>query len=162
MTADDPHGTYDREDLRAVIDEEIDRLPSRYRMPVVLCYLEGMTGEAGGKAAQVSGGNTREPATPGARASALKPDAARAGADVRNHGESGQHDGTGGCASRIGGADHRRGRPSGRGAVACGGGLRGDRKTYHAVYEEHAHDQRILVRSGVSDDRVIASWGPVC
>jgi RNA polymerase sigma factor (sigma-70 family) len=35
----------ERDDLRAVIDEEIARLPVRYRVPVVLCYLEGMTGE---------------------------------------------------------------------------------------------------------------------
>jgi RNA polymerase sigma factor (sigma-70 family) len=40
-----PHETCERDDLRAVVDEEIERLPSRYRVPVVLCYLQGMTGE---------------------------------------------------------------------------------------------------------------------
>lgn len=30
-------------DLRTVLDEELDRLPQRFRQPVVLCYLEGMS-----------------------------------------------------------------------------------------------------------------------
>jgi RNA polymerase sigma factor (sigma-70 family) len=34
-----------RADLRTVLDEVIDRLPERYRAPVVLCYLEGRTNE---------------------------------------------------------------------------------------------------------------------
>jgi RNA polymerase sigma factor (sigma-70 family) len=41
----DPSDECQRDELRAVIDDEIDRLPSRYRLPVVLCYLEGMTRE---------------------------------------------------------------------------------------------------------------------
>src|SRR5262249_41773490 len=32
-------------DLAAVIDEELGRLPDKYRIPVVLCYLEGQTQE---------------------------------------------------------------------------------------------------------------------
>ncbi len=34
-----------RDDLRSVIDQEIARLPGRYRSAVVLCYLEGLTQE---------------------------------------------------------------------------------------------------------------------
>jgi RNA polymerase sigma factor (sigma-70 family) len=32
-------------DLRPVLDEEVDRLPPRYRLPLILCYFEGKTHE---------------------------------------------------------------------------------------------------------------------
>jgi RNA polymerase sigma factor (sigma-70 family) len=38
-----PPGETIEPDLRPVLDDEINRLPARYRQPVVLCYLEGKT-----------------------------------------------------------------------------------------------------------------------
>jgi RNA polymerase sigma factor (sigma-70 family) len=42
--ADLPDAVADN-DLRAVLDEEVRRLPARYRLPFVLCHLQGLTNE---------------------------------------------------------------------------------------------------------------------
>jgi RNA polymerase sigma factor (sigma-70 family) len=42
---DDPSETLAAAELRAVLDEEIERLPDKYRMPLVLCYLADKTHE---------------------------------------------------------------------------------------------------------------------
>jgi RNA polymerase sigma factor (sigma-70 family) len=43
--AADPGDDLARGDLRGVLDEELSRLPARYREPLVLCYFEGRTKE---------------------------------------------------------------------------------------------------------------------
>ena len=41
--ATDPAADETRADLREELDEELARLPTRYRLPIILCHLEGLT-----------------------------------------------------------------------------------------------------------------------
>ena len=42
-SSDDPAGEVERGELRKVLGEEVDRLPTKYRCPIELCDLQGMT-----------------------------------------------------------------------------------------------------------------------
>ncbi len=67
-----------RDELRTVIDEEVVRLPVRYRSAVVLCYLEGLTQEQAAPSAAMPRGHGREPLAPGAGAAPVAVDPAQA------------------------------------------------------------------------------------
>ncbi len=40
-----PEADYDRSEVRPIIHDEVDRLPEKYRAPIVLCYFEGQSHE---------------------------------------------------------------------------------------------------------------------
>ncbi len=54
-----PDRDVEQGELRAMIDEEIQRLPEKYRRPVVLCYLEGRTHEEAARRLRCSAGSLR-------------------------------------------------------------------------------------------------------
>src|SRR5262249_2466736 len=44
-------------EVRAVLDEELDKLPDRYRAPLVLCYLDGQTRDEAARQLGLSAGS---------------------------------------------------------------------------------------------------------
>jgi RNA polymerase sigma factor (sigma-70 family) len=76
-----PGATPDPE-LRAVLDAEIDRLPDRFRLPVVLCYLDGRSTEDASRLLGVPRGTVLSPAGD-------RPAAARGPADPPRHHRAG-------------------------------------------------------------------------
>jgi len=44
-TAEEPPTDHAWRELRSALDDELNRLPDKYRLPLVLCYLEGLTNE---------------------------------------------------------------------------------------------------------------------
>jgi RNA polymerase sigma factor (sigma-70 family) len=55
----EPDWPAERRELRAVLDEEINRLPERYRRPLVLCYVQGLTQEAAARRLRCNAGVLR-------------------------------------------------------------------------------------------------------
>jgi RNA polymerase sigma factor (sigma-70 family) len=56
LPASDPPPDALRGELRAVLDEEVQRLPEKYRVPFLLCYLEGRTNDEAARALGCSRG----------------------------------------------------------------------------------------------------------
>jgi hypothetical protein len=49
VTETDPLGHATRRELGAVLDDEVNQIPEKYRTPLILCYLEGKTNEEAAK-----------------------------------------------------------------------------------------------------------------
>ncbi|MHB1562387.1 MAG: sigma-70 family RNA polymerase sigma factor, partial [Isosphaeraceae bacterium] len=55
----DSAGDVERDELRRLIEDEIGRLPEKYRRPVVLCYVEGRTHEEAARRLRCTAGSLR-------------------------------------------------------------------------------------------------------
>jgi RNA polymerase sigma factor (sigma-70 family) len=55
----DHHDDLDRHELPAILDEEVSRLPEKLRVPIVLCYLEGLTHDVAARQLQWPVGTVR-------------------------------------------------------------------------------------------------------
>ena len=75
------NGELDQSELRSVIDEEIRRFPERYRLPLVLCHVEGLRHDEVAAAAWLPDRDGGKPIVEGSGAVAVPPRTARAGTD---------------------------------------------------------------------------------
>ncbi|MBX9583727.1 MAG: hypothetical protein K2X87_25780 [Gemmataceae bacterium] len=57
---DDPLSGVEDEEVWAVLREEFDRLPDKYRVPLALCYLDGRTHAEVGRAVGLPRGSVAE------------------------------------------------------------------------------------------------------
>lgn len=105
-------------DVRAVVDEEVDRLPERLRGAVVLCYLEGLDDGRGGAAHRLPARHGAVAAGRGARTAPWPADAARPRIAGGGSGGSLRSDDGPGGSDRAGGAGE---------SGVCGGNGRGGR-----------------------------------
>ncbi len=73
--ATDPAAEDRRRDATEVLDEELDRLPTKYRVPIILCHLEGLTYQEAARRLDCPVGTigTRLSARPGAAEEPAEP-----------------------------------------------------------------------------------------
>ena len=76
----------DLQEFGPIVQEEVRRLPEKYRAVVVLCYWEGLTQEQAARPAWHPAGYGPEPDRPGAGPVAAAADPPRAGPDGRSGG----------------------------------------------------------------------------
>ena len=101
----------ERGELRSLIDEEIARLPSRFRAVVESCYLEGLTQEQAGAPVTLPDPDGGEPLAAGEGTPTVEARAARGGASGRSRGLVFGRDGPGVRGTPPGCGDDRRGHP---------------------------------------------------
>ena len=94
-------------ELRPVLHDEVDRLPDKYRLPVILCYLEGKTNEEVARELRWPVGTVKGRLSWGSRHAAFSPGAPRAGTFGRVLADS-TFAGPSFCGDRAGGTrdDH--------------------------------------------------------
>ena len=67
----------ERHDQAEVVHQELSRLPNKYREPIVLCYLEGLTHDEAAAAIELAGRHGPQPAGAGQRSASYSPKSSR-------------------------------------------------------------------------------------